>query len=289
MVAVSGGVDSMALLHMLQHKAAREAGWKLVVAHLDHGIRQDTAEDRRLVQAVAEQYGLPFVYKTIALGVGASEAEARRARYDFLHQVRHSSGARALMTAHHQDDVLETAIINLLRGTGRKGLTSLSTHHDLIRPLLAVPKSALIAYALENDLRWREDTTNQNPDYLRNYVRQRLLPRFAAADRQQLQTIIEQLRRVNHELDTALTSQLHLQNIGGQIDRRWFNQLPHTAAREVLAAWLRAHGLRDFDRKTLERLVVAAKVAPAGQFFPIRGGRNLQVQTRNLALTMPER
>src|SRR5437764_343012 len=122
-VAVSGGVDSVALLDML----ARSDDLKLVVAHFDHGIRKDSAKDRKFVEDLAKNYDLPFVYEEGHLGSGTSEAVARGARYDFLHRVKKSHGAQAIITAHHQDDVLETAIINLLRGTGRKGLTSLTS------------------------------------------------------------------------------------------------------------------------------------------------------------------
>src|ERR1700722_11814819 len=85
-VAVSGGGDSMALLDMLQRRAMAEGGWKLIMAHFGHGIRGDSGEDRKLVQAVAQSHGLPFVYKNVELGSGASEATARQARYDFLRQ-----------------------------------------------------------------------------------------------------------------------------------------------------------------------------------------------------------
>ncbi len=288
-IAVSGGVDSMTLLHLLQQEAAADRSWKLTVVHLDHGTRQDSADDRRLVQNVAEQYGLPFVYREAGLGAGASEAKARKARYKFLHQVRQASGAQAIITAHHQDDVLETAIMNLLRGTGRKGLTSLASQHDVKRPLLHLTKRDIIAYATEQGLAWHEDTSNQNEAYTRNYVRHRLLNRFDDAARLRLWLLITKLQKTNHELDSLLTTQLHLQDQAGTLDRRWFNQLPHAVAREVLAAWLRAHGLRDFDRRSLERLVIAAKVAPSGRTFPIRAGRNLQVGSKNLALNVPER
>src|SRR4051794_19867846 len=113
-VAVSGGVDSMALLHYLQTRP----GIKLTVAHFDHGIRDDSPEDRKLAQEVAKSYKLPFVYHEGRLGGEASEATARAARYDFLNKVRRSSQAQAIITAHHQDDLLETAILNMLRGTG---------------------------------------------------------------------------------------------------------------------------------------------------------------------------
>src|SRR4051812_36593671 len=92
-VAVSGGVDSVALLHMLrQQNEGGEPPLKLVVAHLDHGIREDSADDRKHVQTVAETWGLPFTYHEARLGAGTSEAEAREHRYDFLHQVRQASG-----------------------------------------------------------------------------------------------------------------------------------------------------------------------------------------------------
>lgn len=175
-VAVSGGVDSMALLHLLR----KNPGLDLVVAHFDHGIRDNSSEDRKFVQTFAKANGLKFVYEEGNLGAGASEARARDARYKFLHKTVEDTGSAAIVTAHHQDDVLETAIINLLRGSGRKGLTSLGNRPGIERPLLSVPKRDLVAYAKDQGLRWREDSTNQDLDYLRNYVRHRLLPRFDA-------------------------------------------------------------------------------------------------------------
>ncbi len=279
----------MVLLHMLQARAAGSSGWHLTVAHLDHGIRDDSAEDRRLVQDTAGQYGLPFVYHEVRLGAGSSEAKARVARYGFLHKVRQASGAQAIITAHHQDDVLETAIINIMRGSGRKGLTALSSRHDMLRPLLSVRKHDLIAYAKDQGLTWREDSTNQDQNYRRNYVRQQILPQFDEAAGGELLRHITDLQKTNHELDSLLASQLHLQEEAGTLQRQWFNHLPHAVAREVLATWLRAHGVRDFDRKTLERLVVAAKVATPGRIFPVRSGHNLVVHCSNLALSVPER
>ena len=279
----------MALLDMLRRHSHGDRAWKLVVAHLDHGIRDDSSEDRRLVRSVAVRHGLPFVYHESRLGQGASEAVAREARYDFLRQVRQASGAGAIITAHHQDDALETAIINILRGSGRKGLTSLSSRADMIRPLLRVPKRDLIAYARDQGLEWREDSTNQDESYLRNYVRHRLLSRFDEAARIRLGQLVEDAAVTNRKIDTLLVKQLRAQPVEGTLDRQWFNHLPHAVAREVLATWLRQHGLRDFDSKTLERLVIAAKVGAAGKTFPIRAGLNMRVRADHLALTRPER
>ncbi len=288
-VAVSGGVDSMALLDMLHDRALADSGWKLVVAHLDHGIRPDSAEDLRLVESVARSHDLPFVSHTLRLGAGASEAEARKARYDFLNTVVKASGARGVITAHHQDDVLETAIINILRGSGRKGLTSLSNRADVVRPLLMISKSQLIDYAKSRGLDWREDSTNEDDSYLRNYVRLRLLPRFDSEARAALLSHIEDARSTNAELDTLLVNQLHFQSVTGSLDRDWFNHLPHAVAREVMASWLRSHGLAGFDSKTLERLVVAAKVSAAGKSYPLMSGASMEVSADYLALHRAER
>ncbi|HTB48875.1 MAG TPA: tRNA lysidine(34) synthetase TilS [Verrucomicrobiae bacterium] len=290
-LAVSGGVDSMVLLNLLhrQNTASEIRPWKLVVAHLDHGIRPDSPEDRKLVQATARQLDLPFVYHESKLGPGTSEATARTARYGFLRQVRQASGARAIVTAHHQDDLLETAILNILRGTGRKGLTALSNRHDMARPLLGIPKRDLVAYARDQNLQWREDSTNQDQMYLRNYIRHRILPRFDQQARARLEEIITKLQTTNHELDTLLANQLHTQPVGGALERQWFNHLPHAVAREVMAAWLRAHSLRNFDSKTLERLVVAAKVSRPGSRLDAGRGTVLLVGTNTLALDKPER
>lgn len=284
-VAVSGGVDSVVLLDMLRDLP----DVKLVVAHFDHGMRSDSVDDRRFVESLAQTYELPFAYQEGRLGTGASEAAARQARYDFLESVRRKHGAQALVTAHHQDDVLETAIINLLRGTGRKGLSALNDKPGLRRPLLKVPKSDLISYARQHGLEWREDSTNADEAYLRNYIRHRLLPRFDQQNRQNFLDLIQRSQDNNDQLDTLLASQIREQSSEGGLDRRWFGQLPHQVALEVMAVWLRENEVRNFDRKTLERLVVAAKTAPNGQQFDVLRGVTMKAGKDSLALALAER
>ena len=284
-MAVSGGVDSMVLLDLLRQKP----GLKIIVAHLDHGIRPDSAFDRELVQRTANEHGMPFVYHEAKLGPGASEDTARKVRYDFLHAVRKASNAQAIITAHHHDDQLETAIMNLLRGTSRKGLSSLQSTAYIHRPLLNIEKQALRAYAKDQGLTWREDSTNDDTKYLRNYVRHRLLSQFSSADRQALRTIITKVADINAELDTQLMHYLHIQPTHDMLDRAEFLRLPHTVAREVMAAWLRKQHVRDFDQKTLERLVVAAKTLLPGKQADILRGHKLKISQRYLALESPDR
>src|SRR5688572_33061536 len=106
-LAVSGGVDSMVLLDVLR----RQPGVDLVVAHLNHGIREDSAEDEKLIHHYTMSHNIKLVSKTLNLGAGVSEEKARQARYDFLRQCRTRFKADFIVTAQHQDDLVETAII----------------------------------------------------------------------------------------------------------------------------------------------------------------------------------
>jgi tRNA(Ile)-lysidine synthetase-like protein len=279
-VAVSGGVDSVVLLHLL----SKQKELDLVVAHFDHGIRNNSAVDRKFVEKLATSYNLPFVFEEGNLGPTSSEAEAREARYGFLRKVQASRNAQALVTAHHQDDYIETAILNMLRGTGRKGLTALKSRPDIIRPLLSIPKAELVKYAQSEGLEWREDPTNKDDTYLRNYVRHNIMPRFSSNERTKLLSILVDLEHKNQETDALLADVLS-QQVGGKLERQWFTQLPHSVAKEMMASWLRLNGVASFDRKGLERLVIASKTGAAGKRFPVKDGVILEVNKDNLALT----
>jgi tRNA(Ile)-lysidine synthetase-like protein len=278
--AVSGGVDSMVLLHLLHLTSDAQ----LVVAHLDHGIRRDAWQDRVLVASTAEAYGLPFEYKEARLGPAASEAEARSIRYAFLETVRQGYGAQAIITAHHQDDVLETAFLNLLRGTGRKGLSSLRSSDTVVRPLLHIPKQDIRSYAIEHDIRWREDSTNQDEHYLRNYVRRQLLTKLSAEQKQQFADRLRIASDINRELDSLLDDMLTLHQTIEGLDRQWFIALPYDVSTEIMASWLRSSEIRDFDRKAIARLVVAAKTAQSGKRIDIVAANQLHIGKHYLNL-----
>jgi tRNA(Ile)-lysidine synthase len=289
-VAVSGGVDSVVLLDALHRQSRRGVKpLKLIVAHFDHGVRPDSDLDRQLVQDYAHTFGLPFVYDRGALGSGVSEDVARQARYDFLHRVRRASGARAIITAHHQDDVVETAILNMLRGTGWRGLVSLRSHEGLRRPLLGIPKSRLLVYARSLGLDWREDSTNQDLNYLRNYIRQQVVPKFSEAQRKVFLNHIQRTHKLHNELEIELANHLHIHPGVDELDRQWFIMLPHIVAKEVMAAWLRKHDIKDISNKKLERLIVAAKTYENGRMADIDKKYVLRVNKEILALRPRER
>lgn len=295
-VAVSGGVDSVVLLDILARwfrepsaerisRGVNRQHVRLVVAHLDHGMREDSAHDRKFVGSRAQHYGLPFKFEEVQLGGGTSEATAREARYAFLRHIKQTEGAQAIVTAHHEDDVFETAVINLLRGTGRKGLSSLAATDEIYRPLLATPKAHILAYAHANKLQWHEDSTNKDDDYLRNYVRHHIMSRFDAEARSRLRQLIANTRGVNIQIDEMLAHQLHLQPSHESLDRQWFIMLPHSVAVEIIAAWFRSRDGISFDRKLLERIVIAAKRYAPGKLIDIDKWHILLVEREKLVLT----
>lgn len=284
-VAVSGGVDSMVLLDLMR----QQPGLQLVVAHYDHGIREDSDEDRALVETTAAYYGLPFVYEAGKLGPKASEAAAREARYAFLRRVRETQGAQAIITAHHQDDMLETAIINMLRGTHRKGLSALASTGEIVRPLLDYSKKDLLVYAREHKLSWREDSTNADERYLRNYVRKHILSRFGEHGKAALLARVRQARQLNEQIDELLNRDLELQPAINQLKRKWYIQLPYAVASEMMAAWLRRNGVASFDRTLIDRLVIAAKTARPGKQADVNAGFVLEIERDNLKITPRKR
>jgi tRNA(Ile)-lysidine synthase len=201
-VALSGGVDSVVLLDCL---AQRLDPQMLTAVYVDHGWR-DTAADQAVVNGLTRRLGVGLRVARLALK-GRGEAEARRARYAALEGVRREVSAAAIITAHHLDDQLETVALNLLRGTGRQGLSGLRSHGRLLRPLLAVPKRELLAYAREHKLAWSEDPTNTDTRYRRNWVRHDVLTRRPVLQRE-LQAGMVSATELNDRIDRLLAERL---------------------------------------------------------------------------------
>ena len=266
-VAVSGGVDSMVLLHMLaeqvQQRKKGDKPYRLIAAHLDHGIRSDSYQEVAVVKGFAARYHVPVVTHRVELGQHASEDKSRQARYKFLRSTKQASNARAIITAHHRDDELETAVLNLYRGTGRKGLSSLrsNSQDDILRPLLPFTKRDIRRYAERHNVPWREDSTNQDARYMRNYIRHNIIRDLSTEANELLHQHIDVAHKINQHIDAYLINVLHLQSSQQHLRLSTIRQYPHVVRRELMAAWLRHNELRDFSRKTIERLVQACCTA----------------------------
>ena len=284
-LAVSGGVDSMVLLNVLRQLP----GLDLLIAHVDHGIRPDSATDAALVSEIAKQYGLQFFSTTLQLGATASEALAREARYQFLESVRSEQGADAIVTAHHQDDAIETAILNMARGTGRRGLTALASTPTLQRPLLNISQAEITCYAQERKLTWREDSTNVDQRHLRNYIRHSIVPRFSAEQRQQFVGYLTNLRQLNADLDQALAEAVTQLTTDNQIDKQALRVLPSVVSKELLTAWWRQNDFRNYETKTVSRAFQTLRRGQTGAVVPLKKPFFMTMERTNLALHKYER
>lgn len=308
LVAVSGGPDSVALLHVL-HELRDDLGLHLEVAHLQHGIRgAEAMADARFVGGLADQLGLAFHLREVDLperraraGGGNLEALARVERYRFFAEVVRERKLDKVATAHTQDDQAETMLMWLLRGAGRKGLGGMSPAHEgsddgwdrgsrRIRPLLEISKAEILEYLQERDLEYRMDATNGDTQLLRNWIRLELLPQLRqridgqvgarlagqAAMLRDEQAVLEQV--ADSELEHCLS--------GDRLDRVALLQRPVALHRLMLRRWIEAArgNLRGIDFAHIEALRALAADGPAQGRLAIPGGWELRREYDSLYL-----
>lgn len=180
--AVSGGRDSMALLHVLLELGGQE-GFAVAVAHYNHNLRENAVRDELLVFEHCTMLGLPFYLgggdvRAYAKTHGTSiEDAARTMRYEFLQNTAKECGADYIATAHHRQDNAETLLLHLLRGSGLQGLGGIApVRGNIIRPLLAVDRAEIDNYIITHNIAYTDDETNQDTVYARNRLRHELLP-----------------------------------------------------------------------------------------------------------------
>ena len=270
-VAVSGGVDSVVLLDML----SRVDGHEIIVAHFDHGIRDDSSDDALFVGGLAKKYGYRFETLREELGETASEERARDRRYAFLRSVASRHDAR-IVTAHHSDDAAETIAINVHRGTGWRGLAVLDS--DIVRPLLGVSKATLLRYADQHDLEWHQDSTNAGDAYLRNRLRGAVASLMAD---QKADLLVRRRRQLTlkKRIDAEVA---RLNGDGPEYSRYFYSHIPKNVAIECLRAVVDAK----LTRPQLERTLLAIKTALPGSVYHAGAGMSFDFTTRNFSLSL---
>lgn len=296
LIGVSGGRDSVALLHALVEGGFR----KLVVCHLDHGLRAESAEDARFVRALARRWKPPCVIEREDVAARAKrrkqslETAAREARYEFFARVAAQRGCARLFLAHHADDQVETLLFNLLRGSGAAGLGGMSACTSRVvsgvaltihRPLLGVWREEIDGYIAAHQLAFREDASNADPGHTRNRLRRELLPEIERAYgrdvRRALWRAAEILRAESEALDALLPASMRAATLGVAELRA----LPLGLLRRQLHAWLRAQGVPQVGFEEVERVRSLLDGARAKVNLP--GGHHARRRTGRIFLQEP--
>jgi len=221
LVAVSGGVDSVVLLHALAQLAS-ELGISLQVAHLNHRWRGHASdEDEAFVSSLADGLGLPCIAERLdevelALHRGAGrEGAAREVRRRFLLEAAEKLGATRIATGHTQDDRAETILYNLARGAGSAGISGIDTRNGpFIRPLLEISRTEVLAFAQSENLEWREDLTNEDISFDRNRIRHRVLPELREINPRAAEAIC---RAGDHASDAEIAARLLVEKLWPEV------------------------------------------------------------------------
>ena len=288
LVAVSGGADSVALLHLLV-----EAGFKnLVVCHLDHKLRgRSSTADAKWVGKLAGQLGLMFEsatadVKLLMKSEGASlETAARMARHAFYAHCARTYRCDRILLAHHAEDQAETVLWNLMRGS--HGLKGMGETHEitvgrkrltLIRPLLPVRKEQLVAWLLEQGYAWREDASNAKPIAVRNRLRHEILPLLDEIGGRDVVTALSRGAADAAELGgyvEAAVNQAKVLDPQGRLHLPTLRKLHPVLQRAAIKGYLESQAVGDISRDLLNRSLVlmAAKSDPA---INLPGGRQLR-------------
>lgn len=327
LIAVSGGLDSMVLLHLL-HLLAPTYRWRLAVAHFNHQLRgKSSGADERLVRATAQALGLKCVIdrkpvKRVAKEEKQSiEMAARTLRHEFLARSARKLKCQAIALAHHADDQVELFFLRLFRGASGEGLGGMKwlsrspsdNSIQLVRPLLDVSKAQLATWAHERGIRFREDATNASTNFLRNRIRHKLLPLLRQDYQPALDTVIPRVMELlSSEADLAIDaarSWLAIQVWSPAF--RWsgprkrgtpnkspkpfatFEQLPVAVQRRVLQLQFFSNDITPPDFDLIERLRTnsdkAVSIAPGVTASRDTGGRLSIYKTQSLGFRTQER
>ena len=268
LLTVSGGVDSMVLAHFyLQAKIP------FAIAHCNFQLRgQDSDDDQAFVRHWAQKHQIPFFttnFNTKAFqehSKGSTQMAARELRYHWFEALVRVWGFSAIVTAHHLDDQLETFLMQLGRGNGLEGLRGIPQQSGLrLRPLLGISKEELLTYAQTNQLRWREDATNQSNDYKRNALRNTVIPElkaiypnFLASFEQSLSFLEEGYAHIVQQADDFRLKTFRSEAQGYRVSKKDL-QLPEVSS-ALLHHLFFAFG---FKGPEVEKLLVA----PSGKFL----------------------
>ena len=266
LVAWSGGPDSTALTWCMQ-ELSREGRVEAFAAHINHGLRKESAEEALVVQKMAKQLGIQLQTQNLKLDNGpGAPARARKARYEALHEIARDKGCKFVLTGHTQDDQFETLLMRLMRGAGLRGFRSILKHTEegLYRPMLNVRRSEILAFIQETGLLAVQDPTNRDRNYLRSRVRHELLPRLREKE-PELNTRLERLTEEATKIWSTVQSQLSSIQPDRALSIDELQSIPSWAQGAALETWLS----EPLDQSQIERILnLCVAEAPSRQSAP---------------------
>ena len=251
LVGVSGGRDSVALLHWLRSQSAGP----LVVCHVDHALRAESAEDARFVEKLARGWDCDFTSERVDVQALAKrrklslETAAREARYAFFAKVARERGVATLVLGHHADDQVETFLFNLLRGAGPGGLGGMAAVSEradglrVVRPLLGLWREEIDAYIAQHALPFREDASNADAAHTRNRIRHAALPALSAALGRDVRAALWRAAELLRAEDAHLSSATELSAPPTELEVATLRALPLALQRRLVHAWLLRGGV----------------------------------------------
>ncbi|PKB15073.1 tRNA lysidine(34) synthetase TilS [Flavobacterium sp. 5] len=255
LLAVSGGLDSMVLLHLFQ-----ELGFDIAIAHCNFQLRgMESFGDQKFIQEYADANKIPiYVTQFDTEGFAkdyklSTQVAARELRYNWFYELLEEEKFDYLLTAHHADDNLETFLINFTRGTGLEGLTGIPVQNDkIIRPLLFLTRNDIDNYAKEHHIQWREDSSNASDKYVRNKIRHHLIPILKELNPNFMTSFLKTesyLRQSQCMADDAaiMVYQQVAHEVGGQIHFDLNKLLQLSNYQSYLYQWLKDFGFTAWD------------------------------------------
>lgn len=287
-VGVSGGADSVCLALLL-----KKLGYEIVLAHLNHGLRgRASDEDAKFVRRFAEKLRVPCVIEEAVIPQeGNLEAQARKVRYAFLEDVRKRMRADCIAVAHHQDDQVETILMNLVRGAALRGTSGLWFKRGLLlRPLLRVGKKEILAFLREHDQPFRHDATNDNLKFLRNRLRHLIIPTLSREMPHFKEDILEFSKQAKRELLKVMGRskrwiKINLRN--GHFSREHFQCLEPEVKGEVLIELLKGVDLYSVHINKLIRFIETGK---SGRKMTLKGMTfTIEYDQIQITKTLPRR
>lgn len=240
-VAVSGGVDSVVLLDLLAKTNPKE---NVIVAHVNHGIRKESADEAIFVEKLSEKYGLGYEYGQLHLAK-KDELTAREARYRWLRKIAEKHNAKYIVAAHHLNDQVETVLLNLTRGAGPLDIWGMGEcESGILRPLLNFDKQEIIKYARGHKLKYCQDCSNLDVQFARNRVRHQIIPELEKINPGLLGTIKREValgQEMDDYFDTVVNKIEKRIVKGNKIELKSLQRLHPYLAKELIKRQLQLH------------------------------------------------